>query len=173
MKRAHIVLGCLGVALAACQSGGSPSSSGKQRSVAAHADGARPVLVRGPSHGAPIADFIATEVRKGKAGQFGVLVYVGATWCEPCQRFHRAMEAGELDTLLSRMHLVEFDLDADRTTLERAGYSSELIPLFAVPRVDGTASDLRIEGSIKGEAAVPQNLSPRLRALLEKARHIG
>lgn len=174
MRRARVRLGiAFALAAIACQSGSSPGSVATDRRGPPQAQSARPVLIRGPSHGTPVAEFIAAEVRKGKAEHFGVLVYVGAKWCEPCQRFHHAVTAGELDTLLSGMHVVEFDLDEDRSMLERAGYSSALIPLFAVPRPDGTASDLRMEGSIKGESSVTQNLSPRLRALLDRARHIG
>lgn len=109
---------------------------------------------------------MAAEVAKGRTQGYGVLVYVGAPWCEPCQAFHRAAVAGELDTMLAGVHLVEFDLDADRDSLEAAGYRSRLIPLFAVPNADGTASAQRIEGSIKGPDAVRQNLAPRLKAFL-------
>ena len=57
-----------------------------------------------------------------------------------------------------------------RDALQRAGYISTLIPLFAFPNPDGTASERRIEGSIKGPDAVAQNLLPRLKALLAAAR---
>jgi hypothetical protein len=108
-------------------------------------------------------------VAEAQKGQWNVLVYVGATWCEPCQRFHTAALAGEFDEILPRAHIVEFDLDADKDALAAAGYSSKLIPLFCVPKVDGTASDRKIEGSIKGTDAVGQNLIPRLRAFLSGA----
>jgi thiol-disulfide isomerase/thioredoxin len=124
------------------------------------------VFVRGPTGGQKVAPFVAAEVAKGRAQGYGVLVYVGATWCEPCQAFHRAALAGELDELLAGVHLVEFDLDADRDPLESAGYRSRLIPLFVVPSADGTASAQRIEGSIKGPDAMRQNLVPRLKAFL-------
>jgi hypothetical protein len=61
-------------------------------------------------------------------------------------------------------------LDADRAAeaLERDNYRSELIPLFAIPKDDGTASGRQIEGSIKGDGAVGQ-IAPRLRALVDGA----
>jgi thiol-disulfide isomerase/thioredoxin len=110
---------------------------------------------------------VAEELRQGQREHRGVVVYVGASWCEPCQGFHRAVQKGELDELLTGVRLVEFDLDQDRDALARAGYASRLIPLFALPNPDGTGSDRRIEGSIKGPAAVDQNLVPRLRAFLK------
>jgi hypothetical protein len=151
-------------AVVACESGRAPDPVAHG---AAHAAVAlRPEFVRGPTGGAPIAGFIAGELAKGRAQHRGVLVYVGATWCEPCQRFHQAVLAGELDDTLHGARILEFDLDADRDALTAAGYGSQLIPLIALPNTDGTASDRRIEGSIKGPDAVRQNLIPRLQGFL-------
>jgi thiol-disulfide isomerase/thioredoxin len=164
---AALVLALLAAAIG-CKSGDSPRGRTEPKPANAVAAGQRrPVFVRGPTGGAPVAPFIANELAKGRASHFGVLVYVGATWCEPCQAFHRSVAAGELDEMLTGVHMVEFDLDADRDPLEKAGYSSQLIPLFALPKPDGTASDHRIEGSIKGPDSVRQNLMPRLRAFLQ------
>ena len=94
-----------------------------------------------------------------------LLVYVGATWCEPCQYFHRAAEAHTLDNVFPDLTLLEFDLDHDSARLQAAGYTSQMIPLFAVPGPDGRASAVHIEGSIHGPGSVDQ-ITPRLRALL-------
>jgi hypothetical protein len=165
ISRAALLLAVLEIA--GCRSGASPVP---EHFAAAKTQPARsptrPEFVRGPSGGAPIAPYVASELAKAKSGKYGLLVYVGATWCEPCQRFHKAVEAGELDAPLSGVHMLEFDLDADRQALTDAGYASELIPLFAFPNSDGTGSDRRIQGSVKGPAAVDQNLLPRLVALL-------
>jgi thiol-disulfide isomerase/thioredoxin len=169
MTRPTRVVGtlCFALLCSSCESGRSPSSDGPHASAQARPSGhVRPVFVRGPTGGTPVAPFVASELAKGHATHQGVLVYVGATWCEPCQQFHHAVQAGELDEMLDGVRLIEFDLDADRDSLQSAGYSSRLIPLFALPKNDGTASDRRIEGSIKGPAAVEQNLMPRLRAFL-------
>lgn len=171
MKRHVNVFIAVATLAFACESGRGPGD--EKRPVQAVAQtgkpqtaGTRPVFVKGPSGGAPVAPFVAREVTEGQKGGFNVLVYVGATWCEPCQRFHAAAQAGEFDQILPGAHIVEFDLDADKDALSAAGYSSKLIPLFCVPKVDGTASDRRIEGSIKGPGAVDENLIPRLRAFL-------
>jgi hypothetical protein len=161
----------LSVLLVACQSGRAPGdekrpTTGVAQPANPQRNGSRPIFVRGPTNGNPVAPFVAHEVAEAQKGHWNVLVYVGATWCEPCQRFHAAATAGEFDEILPGAHIVEFDLDADKDALAAAGYSSKLIPLFCVPKVDGTASDRRIEGSIKGTEAVGQNLIPRLRAFL-------
>ncbi len=93
------------------------------------------------------------------------LVYVGATWCEPCQYFHRAAENGELDGELPALALLELDLDRDGDRIAAAGYGSRMVPLFAVPGADGRGTDQRIEGSIHGPGS-PQQIAPRLRAIL-------
>lgn len=93
------------------------------------------------------------------------MVYAGATWCEPCQRFHHAVERGELGSSLPRVTFLEFDLDRDRERLVVAGYESKYIPLFALPSPDGRASGKQVEGGIKGEGAVAF-IVPRLEALL-------
>jgi hypothetical protein len=118
---------------------------------------------------APAAGDVSTIVEHelGRAKREGrkLLVYVGATWCEPCQRFHRAAGAGALDAAFPELRVLEFDLDRDRERLSGAGYQSRLIPLFAVPLPSGFASGRQIEGSIKGDGAVGE-ITPRLRALL-------
>lgn len=118
--------------------------------------------------GGDVAPMVAREEAKAESEGRTLLVYVGATWCEPCQRFHQAASEGKLDQEFGKLRLLEFDLDADRERLAAAGYTSRLIPLLAVPRADGTASDLRMEGSIKGEGAVDE-MTPRLEALLQRA----
>lgn len=165
---AAVVTACALLSIAGCRSGRSPQadSTKAEPAAAAKAPPARPVFVRGPTSGAAIAPFVAAALKEGRKTKHGVLVYVGATWCEPCQHFHHAVEKGELDDSLAGVRLIEFDLDADRDALTAAGYQSELIPLFALPNDDGTGSDRRIQGSIKGPAAVRQNLEPRLRAFL-------
>jgi thiol-disulfide isomerase/thioredoxin len=120
----------------------------------------KPVFLKGAT---PVAPFVAEA--QLSAGDARVVVYVGASWCEPCQRFHRALEAGELDDALRGVRFVEYDSDTVKPELEAAGYRSRLIPLFAVPAEDGKASGRQQEGSIKGDGAVG-NILPRLKELL-------
>lgn len=118
---------------------------------------------------APPGDDLPALVRGELARAHGqgrqLLVYVGASWCEPCQRFHRAAAAGLLDRDFPRLRLLELDADRDKQRLIAAGYTSRLIPLFVRPADDGRSSGRQIEGSIKGEGAVGE-ITPRLRALL-------
>lgn len=159
------------IALASCDAGTAskhtqPSgSSGEHRATLA-APSTKPEFVRRPRDGTAIEPFVRAQLARGQADRRRVLVYVGAPWCEPCQRFHHAVEQGELDRPLSSLRFLEFDLDQDGPELNAAGYGSQLIPLLDVPEATGRAGALRIEGSIKGPTAVEQNLLPRLLSLL-------
>jgi len=125
-------------------------------------------IIPAPAEG-EVAPIVHGELGRAKAASRPLLVYVGASWCEPCKHFHDAAQAGELDAVFPGLRLIEFDLDRDRDRLDRAGYGSKMIPLFALPREDGTGSGEQIEGSIKGPGAVGQ-IAPRLRRLLEERR---
>lgn len=142
----------------ACQSSDKqppPPPAGKLELVDA------PVTPPGQTPGTWIAGEVARAQHDGKR----VVVYVGAPWCEPCQQFHAAAEAGKLDQVFPTLRMLVFDNDRDGDALERIGYRSQLIPLFVLPKPDGTSSGKQIEGSVKGADAVKQ-ISPRLEALL-------
>ena len=126
---------------------------------------APPVETIPAPEGGDAQELVRREVARARDEGRTLLVYVGAAWCEPCQRFHEAARAGKLDAAFPGLRLLEFDLDRDRERLRVAGYASRMIPLFALPRADGTASGEQIEGSIKGDGAVDQ-IAPRLRELL-------
>jgi hypothetical protein len=147
---------CAGLALLAVACSAPAAPSGR----------ARPELIHAPSALTDVTPFIAGEYARAVEHQASLLVYVGAAWCEPCRRFHDALSAGELDSALAGLCVIEFDYDKDHVALEKAGYVSKLIPLFTLPKSDGSASDRHIEGSIKGPTSVAQDLLPRLRTLL-------
>lgn len=115
---------------------------------------------------------VAPLVRSERAHAFEegrqLVVYVGAVWCEPCQRFHHAVDLGELDETFPRLTLLEFDDDKDHERLAKAGYVSEYIPLFALAKEDGTASGKQIQGGIKGEGAVGF-VTAKLKGFLEQS----
>ena len=147
-----------------------PEGAKPAASAPAH-EGAPLVLARGirfvKAEGGEVSQLVRTEREKAASDGRDLIVYVGAKWCEPCQRFHQAALRGELDGEFPNLNILEFDLDEDRDRIVAAGYSSKLIPLFVMPGPDGRASARRFEGGVKGERAVA-NITPRLRKLLEK-----
>ncbi len=129
-----------------------PPSAGKVELTEASAAGDVEPLVR-------------AAMTKASAAHRHLIVYAGATWCEPCQRFHHAAAQGELDLAFPDLDILAFDIDRDGERLASAGYVSKLIPLFALPNADGTASGKQIEGGVKGDGAVAY-ITPRLKGLL-------
>jgi thiol-disulfide isomerase/thioredoxin len=96
-----------------------------------------------------------------------LLVYIGARWCEPCQRFHHAAELGELDAKFPKLTLLVFDADDDGERLHRSQYAPGYLPYFAMPADDGKPTRHSMEGSIKGDGAVA-NIAPRLEQLIDE-----
>jgi hypothetical protein len=96
-----------------------------------------------------------------------LLVYVSATWCEPCERFQKALRAGELDAAFPGLTMLKFDHDRDLPRLQEAGYTGNLIPRFVIPGPDGRGTARRIEGGTKAADTVSTSIGPRLRRLLD------
>ncbi len=124
-----------------------------------------PRLVPAPA-GGTVAEVVTAELG---AGDTRLVVYVGASWCEPCVAFHDALLAGQLDADLPGVRFLEFDLDRDKARLEADGYTSRFVPLFALPGPDGRASGRQIQGGVKGAGAAA-NLVLRLQPLLASER---
>jgi hypothetical protein len=112
-----------------------------------------------------VAQAVKKQLADAKSKNRDLLIYEGATWCEPCQRFHAAAARGDLDAQFPNLTLMEFDADHDGERLLEAGYHSRFIPLFALPGTDGKSVGKQMEGSIKGPDAVAE-ISPRLKQLL-------
>jgi thiol-disulfide isomerase/thioredoxin len=112
-----------------------------------------------------VAQQVVSERAKAKQRGRTMLVYIGATWCEPCQRFHKAAQSGALDKEFPTLTLLEYDLDIDGSRLSKAGYAPGYIPYFGIPGDDGKATTQAVAGSIKGEGAV-DDITPKLHTLL-------
>ncbi|HTA93713.1 MAG TPA: thioredoxin family protein [Polyangiaceae bacterium] len=125
-----------------------------------------PSFLRYPGQAGAIEPWVQEQVEIADAAHLRVLVYVGASWCEPCQRFHQAVERGELNGALNGLRFLEFDQDRDVNALRVAGYVYQYIPVLALPDPDGKNHGRMIAGSIKGPNAVRDDLVPRLQALL-------
>jgi thiol-disulfide isomerase/thioredoxin len=120
------------------------------------------VVVAGPG---PVAALVAEAQGLAAKEKRRLIVYVGATWCEPCKYFLSAVEAEELPEKFGDLRFLKFDNDEDDERLSEAGYGGQMIPRFVLPGDGGKATEHRFEGSIKGPEAVA-NIVPRLEAIL-------
>jgi len=167
------------VSLAVLASCGTPKAESDPAAAttesAAAAASQKPVVVRtgkaeiilAPEGDEDLAAVVKRELDRAKADQKDLLVYVGATWCEPCQRLHKAIVDGDLDKEFPGLRLLEFDADRDDVRLRRSGYLAKYIPMLAVARDDGTATGKQIEGAVKGPRALDV-IKPKLRALIDQ-----
>jgi thiol:disulfide interchange protein len=171
-RQFHLGLIAVGVLtiVTACPATPAPAASEREPSASPGPVAAQqgPELIAAPAD-VDVVEYVNAERLRAQAEDRQLLVYVGASWCEPCRYFHDAALDGSLDQAFPRLRLLEFDLDRDGARLAAAGYSSRMIPLFVVPRPDGRAGPRRTEGGIKGPGAV-DNLRPRLEALLRAAQ---
>lgn len=156
-------------ALPACEAKGEPARSTTRHDASSEAASGHVEIVKVLPSTTDLRTRVQAEVERAKRDGRDVVVYVGASWCEPCQRFHDAAAAGQLDTTFPTLRLLELDLDTQAEAINEAECASRLIPLFARPTADGRCSEHRVEGGIKGDGAVAF-MVPRLRAMLEESR---
>lgn len=108
-----------------------------------------------------VRDERAQAAREGRK----LVVYVGATWCEPCIAWHQALQRGAVGGL-PPVRFLEFDLDRDGAALVQAGYHTTMVPFFALPDSDGRASSLQFAGVRKGGDYVAE-IGARMAELLK------
>jgi thiol-disulfide isomerase/thioredoxin len=80
---------------------------------------------------------IRTKRLEAKAEGRVLVVYVGATWCEPCRKMKEEIHAGRLDAKLGKTTFLAFDADRDAERLASAGYTFKFVPYVALPGADG------------------------------------
>lgn len=95
---------------------------------------------------------IRTERLKAKADGRVLVVFVSASWCEPCKRMKEEIHAGRLDAQLGKTTLLAFDADKDGDRLGSAGYKYSFIPFVALPGADGHPVE-SVEAKGKGSNA--------------------
>jgi hypothetical protein len=95
---------------------------------------------------------IRTRRLEAKADNRVLIVYVSATWCEPCKKFKVELDSGRLDDRLGSVTLLAFDADKDIDRLGSAGYTFKFVPFVALPGADGRPTDKQ-EATGKGGQA--------------------
>lgn len=122
-------------------------------------------IIDAPAEPAAIEKLVMAKSAECKTQGRTLLVYAGAKWCEPCKRFHEAVESGALDADFGDVDVLAFDVDFDNERLAYGNYETGSIPLLAVPGPDGKSTTRYMNGSIKGDGAVSE-MTPRLKTLL-------
>lgn len=84
---------------------------------------------------------IRTKRLEAKAEGRVLVVYVGATWCEPCKKMKEEIESGRLDARFGKTTFLAFDADKDQDRLGGAGYTFKFVPYVALPGADGRPAE--------------------------------
>ena len=169
MTRPFFVSFALALVLAAgCKMAPQEDTGSAAQPAAASTPTGKRGLVFQPATPGDVPALVRAESSRASAQGRRLLVYEGATWCEPCKRFHEAAGRGELDDAFPQLTLLEFDADRDRERLMASGYGSQYIPLVAIPAVDGRAAGQKAQGGVKGDGAVAL-LTQKLKDLLATA----
>lgn len=122
-------------------------------------------FINAPQQPEAVQELVKQKAAESKAKGRTLLVYAGASWCEPCRRFHEAADKGLLDADFGDVDFLAFDVDYDNERLAYGNYDTGMIPLIALPKEDGYASGQHMNGSVKGNGAVDE-MTPRLKKLL-------
>lgn len=86
---------------------------------------------------------VRTERLRARSEGRVLVVYVSATWCEPCKKMKEEIASGRLDARLGRTTLLAFDADEDVDRLNAAGYTFRFVPFVALPGADGHPADVQ------------------------------
>lgn len=112
----------------------------------------RGIVVEGAVEDGDALSLIRTKRLEARAEGRVLVVYVAASWCEPCRRLKAEIAAGRLDERFDRLTLLAFDADRDRDRLEAAGYTYRFIPFVALPAPDGGPADAKQATGRGGDA---------------------
>jgi thiol-disulfide isomerase/thioredoxin len=126
-------------------------------------------IVIAPADVSPASAWIRAQVAEAEGAGRQPLVYVGATWCEPCQRLRAEVHRGGLDAHFPKLRLLAFDADTHAVELTRAGCATTGIPAFIRPVRRGRCSASRFMGVAEGKD-VSEYVTPRLDKLLQGER---
>ena len=95
---------------------------------------------------------IRTKRLEAKAEGRVLVVYVGATWCEPCKKMKEEIESGRLDARFGKTTFLAFDADKDQDRLGGAGYTFKFVPYVALPGPDGRPAETAEAKGGEGES---------------------
>lgn len=112
--------------------------------------------------GGSLATLVEAEVAKAEATGKKHVVYIGATWCPPCQAIKKYKSDPQMVTAFAGTHVIELDVD-DWTApdLTALGYKASSVPVFIAVDKDGKAKGPTIDGGAWGDN-IPTNMAPPL-----------
>lgn len=110
----------------------------------------------------------------GEAERAGLkpVLYLGATWCQPCVAYERALFHPEMVAAHANVLLVKADFDRHGSALEAAGFVASGVPFWCHLDREGGNSGRCITGAAWGEDT-PENMAPVLRPFFSDTPRTG
>jgi hypothetical protein len=112
---------------------------------------------------AALADGVKAEVAKAQAKKLTPIVYVGATWCDPCLALKKHRDDPKMVDAFEGTFVIEIDADDwNAASFGALGYKTSVIPIFIAVDAEGKATGRTIDGGAWGDN-IPQNMAPPLK----------
>lgn len=115
------------------------------------------------SGGEALESKLKAEVGKAAERRQKPVLYIGATWCEPCSALKKYKSDPRMAEAFQGTYVIELDLDDWKVDeLKALGFRAGVVPVFHVLGADGRASGPTIDGGAWGDN-IPENMAPPLK----------
>lgn len=109
----------------------------------------------------PLERQLADWARKSRAAGRVPCVYLSAVWCPPSVKLEKSLGEPQMQRAFSKVAAATFDVDKWGETLDKAGFSRGVVPVFFVIDGEGRPTGQTITGGAWGENT-PENMGPPL-----------
>jgi thiol-disulfide isomerase/thioredoxin len=118
----------------------------------------------------PLAALVAAEIATHPTGNLKPIVYLGASWCGPCQEIKRSKDDPRMLDAFDGAMVIEVDIDEwNKEQLTALGYKTGVIPVFIAVDRDARALGPMIDGGAWGDN-VPEIMAPPLKKFVTLVR---
>jgi hypothetical protein len=112
--------------------------------------------------GRPLAVVLSDGAAKAKAKGLRPFLYIGATWCQPCQKLHRSLDDERMVDAFRGTYVIHLDLDAWERELPSVGLRVAQVPVFFQLDAQGKPTGKSLDGGAWNED-VPAEMAPPLK----------
>ena len=113
--------------------------------------------------GASLAGKIKARVADAEKAKLKPVVYVGATWCEPCLAIKKHRDDPRMKEAFTGVAIIEVDMDQWKSEqFAELNMKPSAIPVFYAVGSDGKATGKEIDGGAWGDN-IPENMAPPLK----------
>jgi hypothetical protein len=115
----------------------------------------------------PLPAALQREAGKATQQHLKPFVYIGATWCAPCNAIKHNLDKPIMIDAFKGTYIMKLDFDAWEDKLPGAGLQHEAVPVFFALDASGKPTGRMIDGGAWGNDT-PENIAPALKAFFSK-----